>query len=69
MDTDQKESFYIKFNPTTLGDLKLTIREIWCKDIDQNVCKKLTDSMPIAAFRKLLKARLTTPIQEHLLPL
>ena len=33
-------------NPTTLDELKQTITEIWCKDIDQNVCKYLTISMP-----------------------
>ena len=33
-------------NPTTLDELKRTIKEIWWKDIDQNVCKNLTISMP-----------------------
>ena len=33
-------------NPTTLDELKQIIKEIWCTDIDQNVCKNLTDSMP-----------------------
>ena len=32
-------------NPTTLDELKQIIKEIWCTDIDQNVCKNLTDSM------------------------
>ena len=33
-------------NPTTLDELKQIIKEIWCTDNDQNVCKNLTDSMP-----------------------
>ena len=33
-------------NPTTLDELKQIIKEIWCTDNDQNVCKHLTDSMP-----------------------
>ena len=33
-------------NPTTMDELKRTIEDIWCKDIDQNVCKNLTISMP-----------------------
>ena len=33
-------------NPTTLDELKQIIKEIWCADNDQNVCKNLTDSMP-----------------------
>ena len=32
-------------NPTTLDELKQIIKEIWCTDNDQNVCKNLTDSM------------------------
>jgi len=27
-------------NPTTVDELKRIIKEVWCKDIDQNVCKK-----------------------------
>ena len=41
-------------NPTTLDELKRTIKEIWCKDIDQNVCKNLTDSMP-SRIQKVIK--------------
>ena len=33
-------------NPTTLDELKQIIKEIWCTDNDQNVCKNLTDFMP-----------------------
>ena len=33
-------------NPTTLDELKRTIKDIWCKGIDQNVCKNLTITMP-----------------------
>jgi len=33
-------------NPTTMDELKRIIKEVWCKDIDQDVCKNLTDSMP-----------------------
>ena len=33
-------------NPTTMDELKRIIKEIWGKDIDQNVCKNLTDFMP-----------------------
>ena len=33
-------------NPTTLDELKQIVNEIWCTDVDQNVCKNLTDSMP-----------------------
>ena len=33
-------------NSTTLDELKQIIKEIWCTDNDQNVCKNLTDSMP-----------------------
>ena len=43
-DTDQKN--VSTSNPTTLDKQKRTIKEFWCKDIDQNVCKNLTDSMP-----------------------
>jgi len=47
MDTDQKESFYIKsVNYGRMDELKWIIKEVWCKDIDQNVCKNLTDFMP-----------------------
>ena len=41
-------------NPTTLDELKRTIKEIWCKNIDQNVCKNLTDSMP-SRIQKFIK--------------
>ena len=43
-DTDQKK--VPTSNPTTLDELKQIIKEIWCTDNDQNVCKNLTDSMP-----------------------
>ena len=33
-------------NPTTFDELKQIIKEIWCADNDQNVCKNLTDFMP-----------------------
>ena len=33
-------------NPTTLDELKQIIKEIWCTNNDQNVCKNLTDFMP-----------------------
>ena len=33
-------------NSTTIDELKRLIKEIWCKDIDQNVCRNLTDCMP-----------------------
>ena len=42
--TDQKK--VSTSNPTTLDELKQIIKEIWCTDNDQNVCKHLTDSMP-----------------------
>ena len=54
-------------NPTTLDELNRTIKDIWCKGIDQNVCKNLTDSTPLAVFRKLLKTKVTTPILVQLL--
>ena len=41
-------------NPTTLDELKRIIKEIWCKDIDQNVCKNLADSMP-SCIQKIIK--------------
>ena len=41
-------------NPTTLDELKQTIKEIWFKDIDQNVCKTLTDSM-LSCIQKVIK--------------
>ena len=41
-------------NPTTLDELKRTIKEIWCKDIGQNVCKNLADSMP-SRIQKVIK--------------
>ena len=41
-------------NPTTMDELKRIIKEIWCKDIDQNVCKNLTDSMP-SRIQKVIK--------------
>ena len=41
-------------NPTTLDELKRTIKEIWCKDINQNVCKNLTNSMP-SRIQKVIK--------------
>ena len=41
-------------NPTTMDELKRNIKEIWCKDIDQNVCKNLTDSMP-SRIQKVIK--------------
>ena len=53
-------------NPTTLDELNQTIKEIWCKDIDQNVCKNLTISIP-STFRKFIKTRVTTPILVELL--
>ena len=46
-------------NPTTLDELKWTIKEIWCKDTDQNVCKNLTNSMP-SRIQKVIKTRVTT---------
>ena len=52
MDTDQKKLF--TSNPTTLDEPKRTIKEIWCKDIDQNVCKNLTESMP-SRIQKVIK--------------
>ena len=33
-------------NPTSLDEPKQAIIEIWCKDIDQKVCKNLIISMP-----------------------
>ena len=33
-------------NPGSLAELKKIIKEIWCKDIDEKVCKNLLDSMP-----------------------
>ena len=41
-------------NPTTMDELKRIIKEIWCKDIDQNICKNLTDSMP-SRIQKVIK--------------
>ena len=41
-------------NPTTLDEIKWTIKEIWCKDINQNVCKNLRDSMP-SRIQKVIK--------------
>ena len=41
-------------NLTTLDELKQTIKEIWFKDIDQNVCKTLTDSM-LSCIQKVIK--------------
>ena len=41
-------------NLTTMDELKRIIKEIWCKDIDQNVCKNLTDSMP-SRIQKVIK--------------
>ena len=41
-------------NSTTLDELKRTIKEIWCKDIDQNVCKNLAISMP-SRIQKVIK--------------
>ena len=40
------KKYVFTLTPTTLDELKQTIKEIWCKDIDQNVCKNLTDCMP-----------------------
>ena len=37
---------FSRLNPTTLDELKRTIKDIWCKGIDQNVCKNLTITMP-----------------------
>ena len=37
---------FLHQNQTTLDELKQIIKEIWCTDNDQNVCKNLTDSMP-----------------------
>ena len=41
-------------NPTTLDELKRTIKEIWSKDIDQNVCKNLTIAMS-SRIQKVIK--------------
>ena len=46
-------------NPTTLDELKWTIKKIWCKDTDQNVCKNLTNSTP-SRIQKVIKTRVTT---------
>ena len=48
-------------NPTTLDELKQIIKEIWCTDNDQNVCKNLTDSMP-SRIQKINKATLNTSV-------
>ena len=37
-----------------MDELKRIIKEIWCKDIDKNVCKNLTDSMP-SRIQKVIK--------------
>ena len=33
-------------NPTSLHKLKTVIKSIWHSDIDRNVCKNLSDSLP-----------------------
>ena len=35
-----------KMNPSSLDELKTVIKNVWCKEIDQNMCKNLLDSMP-----------------------
>ena len=54
MDTDKKK--VSTSNPTTMDELKRIIREIWCKDIDQNVWKNLTDSIP-SRIQKVIKKK------------
>ena len=46
-------------NPTTLDKLKRIIKEIWCKDVDQNACKNFTYSTP-SRIQKVIKTRFTT---------
>ena len=41
-------------NPTTMDELKRIIKEIWCKDIDQNLFKNLLDSMQ-SRIQKVIK--------------
>ena len=41
-------------NPTTMDELKRIIKDIGCKDIDQNVYKNLTDSKP-SRIQKAIK--------------
>ena len=33
-------------NPTNMDKLQRIIKEVWCTDIDQNVCKNLANFMP-----------------------
>ena len=41
-------------NPTNMNELKRIIKEVWCKDIDENVCKNLTNSISIR-IQKVIK--------------
>ena len=49
-------------NPTTLDELKQTIKEIWRKDIGQNVCKNLAESR-LSCFQKVIKNKGYQPHQ------
>ena len=33
-------------NPSSLEELKAAIKSVWSSDIDKNLCKNLSDSMP-----------------------